>query len=63
MIDERARWEALEKRELAGFIKPLGRYVWSIEADQSFEGLSSVLDNECSAVFRIPSLPDRTVDF
>jgi ribulose kinase len=55
--------KAIEKRELAGFITPLERYVWSIEAGQSSMGSLQLWIASSSAAFSITRLPARAGDF
>jgi hypothetical protein len=45
--------EALEKRELAGFIKPLWRYVWEHRSRPSLDELSSTSDHELLAIRKL----------
>ena len=46
MVDEKSALEALEKRELAGCIKPLWRYVWEHRSRSSLNALSLASDHE-----------------
>ena len=55
MVDEKSALEALEKRELAGFIKPLWRYVWEHRSRPSLDELSSASDHELLAKQTGPS--------